>query len=110
MKNVHLLDRDASQAQHTALELHDVRENQVIGPLEVEDIVLELVDPVIEIVQNRRVVIDNLVQYLVQQERGAALACDWGRAQKLFHVGDAAKVVVMIGDHIVTAEKAIQLD
>ena len=55
--------------------------------------------------KNRRIVIDYLVQDLVQQESGAALAGDRSGAQQLLHVVDAAKHIVMISDYVVRPRK-----
>ena len=69
-----------------------------------------LIDPIVEIVEHRRIEIDDLVQDLVQQKSGSTLAGNGRRAQQLFDVIDAAKRVVVISDYVVGAEKAVQLD
>ena len=110
MEDIHLLARDASQTQHTALQIHDLREYLVVGPSEREDIVFEFVDAIVEVVEHGRIEVDDLVQDLVQQESRATLARHRCRSQLLLHVVDAAKHVVVIGDDVVRPEKSVELD
>src|SRR6185295_3427405 len=110
MQDIHLLARDASQTQHTAFQIHDLREDLIVGPPEREDIVFEFVDTIVEVVEHGRIEIYHLIKDLVQQERRPALARDGRCPQQLLHVVDAAKHVVVIGDDVVWTEKAVELD
>src|SRR5205085_7702559 len=110
MKDVHLFSRDASQPQHTAFQVHDLREDLIVGTLQSEDVVFELIDAFVEIIEHWRVKIDYLVQDLVQQESRSSLTRDGRSAQQLFHITDAAKLLVVISDDVIWSKKSIELD
>src|SRR6185436_19378938 len=110
MQNVHLLAGNAAQSQYASLQIHDLRENLVVWSSQPKDIVFETVDAFIKVIEHRRIEVNHLVQDLVQEVSGATLARHGGRAQLLFHVIDAAKHVVVIGDDVVRTEKSVELD
>src|SRR6185503_5088620 len=82
----------------------------VVRLFQSEDLLFQLVDVVVEIVEHRRVEVDDLVQDLVAEESGTAAAENRAGAQQLFDVIDAAERVVMVSDDVVLAEKAVELD
>src|SRR5262245_50361416 len=110
IENVHLLGRNPAQSQDAPFQLHNLFENRIVGAPERKDIVFELINALVKVVEDRRIIIDYLIENLVQQKRRPTLAAYRTGGQLFLDVVDAAKHFVVISDDVVRTEETIQLD
>src|SRR5690606_24241122 len=75
----------------------------------VEHPVLEFLYHIVKIVDQRHIVVDELVQYLVKQVRRPTLTCEWARQYLLLYGVYAAKCFGVKGHHKIAAQIPVKL-